>query len=78
MFGIELMKVSKYIFILLGIALIIIGLFLGYNGAIFGNHKETVGYTGLLLYVLGIFVFLFQFVVWFIWLLIAIFKEMRK
>ena len=69
------MKVSNYMFILIGFSFIVLGLVLEHNGYIFVDN-ETTGYTGFFLYLLGILIFSFQFVVWGIRILIAIFKEL--
>ena len=71
----QVMKMSNYIFILIGLSFIVLGLVLEHNRYIF-DDSETAGYTGFFLYLFGIFIFSFQFVIWGIRILIAIFKEL--
>lgn len=71
------MRISNYILIMVGIILFLVGGIIEYNNTMFSN-KEMAGYLGHFLFVSGIFIFFFQFVIWLLKILIYMFREVLK
>jgi hypothetical protein len=71
------MKVSNYVFFVIGVILFILGINIEHYHYIF-NEAEAAGYFGHFIFILGMLVFLFQFIIWGLKLIVLIFKEIKK
>ena len=68
------MRVSNYIFFVIGIILFILGSVIEHNFSMF-NNKELAGHIGHFLLVIGIFSFILQVAILLLKIVIKIIKE---